>query len=85
MLSKASIQFSVDGQVYVLSLLFDLRPNYGGGNEDNGNHNVKSLFASQVFTVALFTIDKTCKQSACWSDERIEKYEIYIYIYTYII
>ena len=37
MLSKSSIQFSVDGQGCVPSLLFDLRPNYGGGNEDNGN------------------------------------------------
>ena len=35
MLSKPLIQFSVDGQVYVPSLLFDLMPNYGGGNEDN--------------------------------------------------
>ena len=35
MLSKSLIQFSVDGQGYVPSLLFDLRPNYGGGNEDN--------------------------------------------------
>ena len=31
------IQFSVDGWGYVLSLLFDLRSNYGGGNEDNGD------------------------------------------------
>ena len=37
MLSKSLIQFSVDGQGYVLSLLFDLRPNYSGGNEDNGD------------------------------------------------
>ena len=36
MLSKSSIQFSVDGQGCVPSLLFGLRPNYGGGNEDNG-------------------------------------------------
>ena len=36
MLSKSLIQFSVDGQGCVPSLLFDLRPNYGGGNEDNG-------------------------------------------------
>ena len=35
--SKSQIQFSVDGQGCVLSLLFDLRPNYGAGNEDNGN------------------------------------------------
>ena len=37
MFSKSSIQFSVDGLGCVSSLLFDLRPNYGGGNEDNGD------------------------------------------------
>ena len=31
------IQFSVDGWGCVPSLLFDLRPNYGGDNEDNGD------------------------------------------------
>ena len=42
-LSKSLIQFSVDGQSSVPSLLFDLRPNYGGGNEDNGNLLEKDL------------------------------------------
>jgi len=37
MLSKSLIQFSVDGWGCVSSLLFDLRPNCGGGNEDNGH------------------------------------------------
>ena len=37
MLSKSLIQFSVDGWSCVPSLLFDLRPNYGKGKEDNGN------------------------------------------------
>ena len=37
MLSNSLIQFSVDGQSCVPLLLFDLRPNYGGGNEDNGD------------------------------------------------
>ena len=37
MLSKSLIQFSVDGQGCVPSLLFDLRANYGEGNEDNGD------------------------------------------------
>ena len=36
MLSTSLIQFSVDGRGCVLSLLFDPRPNYGGGNEANG-------------------------------------------------
>ena len=35
MLCKSLIQFSVDGRDCVPSLLFDLRPDYGGGNEDN--------------------------------------------------
>ena len=35
MLSKSLIQFSVDGWSCVPSLLFDLRPNYGGSNQDN--------------------------------------------------
>ena len=30
LLNKSIIQFSVDGRGCVLSLLFDLRPNYGG-------------------------------------------------------
>ena len=38
MLSKSLIiQFSVDGQGCVPFLLLDLRPNYGGGNENNGD------------------------------------------------
>ena len=37
MLSKSLIQFSVDGWGCVPSLLFDLRPYYGGGDEDNGD------------------------------------------------
>ena len=37
MLSNSLIQFSVNGWGCVPSLLFDLRPNYGGGNEDNGD------------------------------------------------
>ena len=35
MLSKSLIQFSVDGQGWVPSLLFCLRPNHGGGKEGN--------------------------------------------------
>ena len=37
MLSKSLVLFSVDGQGCVPSLLSDLGPNYGGGNEDNGD------------------------------------------------
>ena len=42
MLSKL-IQFSVDGQGCVHSLLFGLRPNCGRGNEDNGDFLQKDL------------------------------------------
>ena len=37
MLSKSLIQFSVDGRGCDPSLLFDLRPNYDGRNEDNSD------------------------------------------------
>src|SRR5574337_354644 len=37
MLSKSLIRLSVDGWGCVPSLLFDLRPNYGGGNEHNSD------------------------------------------------
>ena len=37
MLSKSLTQFSIDRWCSVASLLFYLRPNYGGGNEDNGD------------------------------------------------
>ena len=36
-LSKSWIQFAVDGLDCDPSLFFDLRPNYGRGNEDNGD------------------------------------------------
>ena len=36
-LNKPLIQFSVEEWGYVRSLLFDLRPNHGVGNEDNGD------------------------------------------------
>ena len=37
MLNKSLIQFSIDGRGCVPSLLFDLRPNYVGGNENNAD------------------------------------------------
>ena len=37
MLSKSLIQFSIDGRGCVPSLLLDLRPKYGGGDENNGD------------------------------------------------
>ena len=37
MLHKSLVQFSVNGWGCVPLLLFDLRPNYGGGNEQNGD------------------------------------------------
>ena len=37
MVNISLIQFSVDGRGCVSSLLFDPRPDYGEGNEDNGN------------------------------------------------
>ena len=37
MLSISLIQFSIEEQGCVLSLLLDLRSDYGGGSEDNGD------------------------------------------------
>ena len=50
MLSKSLIQHSVHGQGCVPSLLFDLRPNYGGGNEDNGDLLQKGPCTHPVFS-----------------------------------
>ena len=36
-LSESLTQFSIDGWGCVLSLFSDLRPNYGGSDEDNGD------------------------------------------------
>ena len=51
MLSKSWIQFSVDGWSCVPFLFFDLRPNYGGDNEDNGD------LIQKACTVALSDAD----------------------------
>ena len=58
MLSKSLIQFSVDGQGYVPSLLFDMRPNYGGGNEDNGD-----LLQKVPCTALLHPVPPTLQQA----------------------
>ena len=49
MLSKSLIQFSVDGWGCVLSLLFDLGPNYDGSNEDNGDL-LQKVLDTQCYT-----------------------------------
>ena len=51
MLRKSLTQFSVDGQGCVSSLLFDPRPNYGGGNEDNGDLLQKVLLQALLHSV----------------------------------
>ena len=43
MLSKSFVQFSVDGWGSVPSLLFDLRPNYGGLKEISPEYSLKGL------------------------------------------
>ena len=50
-LSKSLIQFSVVGWGCVPSLLFDLRPNYGGGNEDNGDRLQKVPWCTAAHSV----------------------------------
>ena len=62
MLSESFIQFSVDGQGTVSSLLFDLRPNYGGDNEDNIDllHNVPCRHPMQA---PLHSVPPTLQQA----------------------
>ena len=60
MLSKSLFQFSVDGWGRVPSQLFDLRPNNGGGNEENGDLLPKVMHAllnSVPWTVQQATTD----------------------------
>ena len=52
MLSKSLIQFSVDVWGCVPSLLFDLRPNYDGGNEENG----KGVDQGWILSPCLFNV-----------------------------
>ena len=52
MLSKSLIQFSVDGLGCVPSLVFDLRPNYGGVDEDNGDL-LQKVFCMHLHTQCL--------------------------------
>ena len=60
MLSKSLIQFFVDGQGCVPCLLFDLRPNYGGGNEDN-----VYLFQKFPWHISAFSVPDL-SASHCW-------------------
>ena len=66
MLSKSLIQFSVEGQGCVLSLLFDLRPKYGGGNEDNGNLLQKGPVHALPHSVPLTLQLATTDPCFCW-------------------
>ena len=58
MFSKFFIQFSVDGWGCVPFLLFDLRPNYGGGDEDDGD-----LFQKVPCTHCCTQCHQPCKQA----------------------
>ena len=51
MLSKSLIQFSIEGRGCVPSVLFDLRPNYGGGNEGNETSFKRSLAHTATLSV----------------------------------
>ena len=65
MFIKSLIQFSFDQCGCVPSLLFDLRPNYGGGDEDNAT----SFKRSHVHTATLSTPtlqQATANLRLCW-------------------
>ena len=70
MLSNSVFQLSVDGWGYVPSLLFDLRPNYGAGNEDNNDlHKVPGMHCGTQcpwpFCMPLSTHASTRGSSTC--------------------
>ena len=67
MLSKSLIQFSVDGQGYVPSLLFDLRPNYDGDNEE------KEMQKSQMAVWGSLT--NTCEKKRSESKGEKKRYK----------
>ena len=51
MVNISLIQFSVDWQGCVPSLLFDLRPNYDGGNEENGKEQIKAEYCHPAYLI----------------------------------
>ena len=66
MLGKSLIQFSVDGLGCIPSLLFHLRPNYGGGNEDNGDL-LQKVPCTSCFTLASITFKTQLISKFCVS------------------
>ena len=66
MLHKSLIQFFVDGWGCVPSLLFDLRPNYGGGNEDNGAQPCSRLALTHASTGDSWTLIGKSGSVFCW-------------------
>ena len=66
MLRKSLIQFSIDGWSCVPSLLFDLRPNYGGGNEDNGAQPCSRLALTHASTGDSWTLIGKSGSVFCW-------------------
>ena len=58
MLSKSLIQYPVDGWGCAPSLLFGLRPKYGGGNEENGD-----LLSKGPMQALLHSVPQTLQQA----------------------
>ena len=68
-LSKSLMQFSgfSDGPGCVPFLLFDLRPNYGRGNGDNGDHLQKVLYKALLRPVPWTLQQATTSPCLCQS------------------
>ena len=65
MFSKSLIKFSVDGWGCIPTLLFDLRPNYGGGDEDNGDLPQKVLVCTAALSAPTLQ-QATTDPRLCW-------------------
>ena len=72
LLSKSLIQFSVDVRGCVSSLLFDLRPNYGGGNEDNSSKGpMHALLHSVPLTLQQATANPCLRQRLLYTHGQV--------------
>ena len=65
MFNKSLVQVSVDWLGCVSSLLFDLRPNYGGGNEDNSDL-LQKILCMHCCTLPLTQQQATTDPCLCW-------------------
>ena len=73
MLSKSLIQFSVDVWGCVPSLLFDMKPDYGEGNEDDGNL-IELIGVMETFAAAAEAVNNLYFSVVQFSAQSLQHY-----------